>query len=136
MAVALRGASSSFHDKDAIARCADKHISILEQQDMGDVCGDGFSILVRQFYVVELGAVVDEKTSVGTQEDVAILILCDTVDVIGVEMMTPIVHFLEDLEVITIIDIEAIASGNPDETIRVLVNLCGKVAGQLIVSIE
>ena len=103
---------------------------------MGDVCSDGFSIFVWQFYVVELSAVIDEKTSVRAQEDVAVLVLCDAVDVIGVEMMTPIVHFLEDLEVITIIDIETIASGNPDETIRVLVNLCGKVTGQLIVCVE
>ena len=64
------------------------------------------------------------------------MVLGDTIDVIGVEMMVVVVNFLENPEVIAVIDIEAIASGNPDETIRVLVNLCGKVAGQLIVSIE
>ena len=60
-------------------------------------------------------------------------ILGDTVDVITAQSSVVFLGFSDDRKVIAIINVQAITGGNPNETIRILEHLSGKVARKLVV---
>lgn len=72
---------------------------------------------------------MEQQSSVGTEEYIPIVILCDAVDVVGVQLAIVIASFLDDAEVVAIVNVESIAGGNPDKTIGILIHLCNKITG-------
>lgn len=63
-------------------------------------------------------------------------VLRDAVKTIGVGLSRVVLALSHGPEVVAVKDVEPIAGGNPDETIAVLEDLCGKVTRKLVVCIK
>ena len=96
---------------------------------MGDIGRDRITLAVGKGNIQEVLTIVEQQSSVGAEKYVPIVILCDAVDVVGVQLVIVIASFLYDTEVVAIVNVESIAGGNPDKTIGILIHLCSKITG-------
>ena len=118
-----------FHQEDAVARSTDENIAVLLSSDVGHISRDGVALAVGKGNIQEVLTIVEQQSSVGAEKYVPIVILCDAVDVVGVQLAIVIASFLYDAEVVAIVNVKSIAGGNPDKTIGILIHLCSKITG-------
>lgn len=124
------------HQIDAAPCRAYQDIAVVQSLDMRNVGTEGLPLFVVQLNLGEVLVIVDEHTSVGTQDDATMAVLRDAVKTIGVGLSRVVLALSHGPEVVAVIDVEPIAGGNPDETIVVLEDLRGKVTRKLVVCIK
>ena len=88
-----------------------------------------------QLNLGEVLVIVDEHTSVGTQDDATMAVLRDAVKTIGVGLSRVVLALSHGPEVVAVKDVEPIAGGNPGEIIYTGQNRCdGSVHGELVLN--
>ena len=91
--------------------------------------GNGrFAVSLGQDDVGEVLPVEAEQSLVGAQQEVAPSVLVDAVDVVGVQSRLVIRILLEHSEIVAIVYIDAVAGGNPDKSVGILVHLRHEIA--------
>ena len=120
---------------DPVARGAGPYLSVLFYKDVVDI-GFCFDAVVVHRQTGVLMSIVNDDGIVGAQYQIALLVLVDTVDVIVGKSSVTFFRTPDDGEVVSVVKVETIACGNPNESLAVLEHLVGHVARQFIVGIE
>lgn len=130
------GMRAFLHQVDAATSRAYQDIAVVQMLDMRNIGALRFTLGIVKLCLGEILVIVNEHASVGTQDDAAMAVLRDAVETVGVRLPVVLLALSHGAEVVTVIDVEPIAGGYPDEAIRVLEYLRGKVARKLVVCIK
>jgi hypothetical protein len=85
---------------------------------------------------VETYTVIGLQSAIHADIEQSVTVLLDTVHIVAGHTSVLPLFLLENMKLVTIVFIESVAGGYPDEAVAIKVYLIGETAGQLFVGIK
>ena len=134
--VHLYGVAAVGDPEQSVARGAREDLAVAASEEARHIAGHHVTVEVLHLHVAEPVAVVGLQCSVHTQVEQAVLVLRDAVHVVAGHSLLLVLFLLDNVELVTVVFVEAVAGGHPDEAVAVEKYLAGETARQLLVGIE
>ena len=116
------------HFQQAVSGSASQYFTVFTKQKAGHVTWYNVSVDVFYFYVVETVAVESLKCTIHTHVKQTVLVLYNAVDIITGHSVLYFLLFLQNMELVTIIFVQAVSGGYPYKTVMIQIYLARKTA--------